>query len=229
MVCPLALLRCRNTGEVYSLILGEFWFWNQVKEKIDDQEAVHLWLPKVTGWYREFENKNFFYLLFVFGVAILTGTVLVYLHIRTNSNNDLAEKVPQTLAGLSLSQVITGQEAIESIHQLHGRDFPLKGGAVASYGAQNATLWVAGTGGESDAAALTELMKVRIAEGRSPFVAQDSFKVEGSLVYALEGLGQVHYYWQSDSLVLWLAVDWELAISALQQAVEYYAQQIGEI
>jgi len=163
------------------------------------------------------------YLFFVAGIAVLTSAFLFYLHAQPRTNDNLVERVPQSIAGLQLSQVITGQEAIDSIHQLHGKDFPLSGGAVATYGTQNAILWISGTGGERDAADLTELMKTRIAEGRSPFIDQGSFKVDGTLIYALEGLGQVHYYWQSGSLVLWLAVDQELAISALQQIVEFYA------
>ena len=162
------------------------------------------------------------YLFYVGGVVVLTGTVLFYLHTQPKSNENLVERVPQSIVGLKLSQVITGQEAIDSIHQLHGKEFPLSSGAVATYGTQNATLWVSGTEGEREVANLTELMKTRIAEGHSPFIDQGSFKVDGILVYALEGLGQVHYYWQSGGLVLWLAVDQELAISALQQTVEFY-------
>lgn len=169
------------------------------------------------------KTRLFSYLLFVAGVAVLTGAVLFYLHTQIGTSAGLAESVPQEIAGLSLSQAIVGQEAIDSIHQLHGKDFPLTGGAVASYGTQKIILWVSSTRGAGDAEELTELMKTRIAEGRSPFVDQGSFRVDGSLVYALEGLGQVHYYWQSGSLMLWLAADRELAISALQQTVEFYA------
>jgi len=162
------------------------------------------------------------YVFFVTGISLLIGVVLYYFYIRPTTGTDQAESIPRTIAGLALAQVITGQEAVDAIHQLHGKDFPLTNGAVASYGAQNATLWVSGTGGESDAAALTEMMKVRIAEGRSPFVDQGSFNLDGFTIYALDGLGQAHYYWQSGSLVLWLTVDQELASSALQETIHFY-------
>ena len=167
-------------------------------------------------------NRLLSYLLFAAGVVILTGTVLYYLHINQAENNDLENNVPQAVAVLPLEKLIVGQEAIASIHQMHGRDFPLAGGTVAIYGNQNVILWVSDAGSVSGAADLTELMKVRIAEGRSPFEELGNFELGGLTIYALEGMGQAHYYWQSDRLVLWLAADADIAKQALQETMAIY-------
>ena len=167
-------------------------------------------------------NRLLSYLLFIAGVAVLTGTIMYSLHIRQSGNNSLENNVPQMIADLSLTRLIVGQEAIESIHQLHGKDFPLVDGAVAVYGNQNVILWVSDAGSVSAAADLTELMKIRIAEGRSPFEELGSFELDDFVIYELEGIGQTHYYWQSGRLVLWLAADGELAERALGEVVIFY-------
>ena len=160
------------------------------------------------------------YVLFMLGVAILVGTVWFALH--TGSSRQVAPDVPQEVAEVEMTQFITGPEAIESIQQLHGVEILLAGGVVAAYGNQNIILWVSDAGEVATAADLTELMKVRIAEGRSPFVELGDFELEGKTIYALDGMGQAHYYWQSGELVIWLAADVDLAEGAIREVVAYY-------
>ena len=162
------------------------------------------------------------YVLFVVGAVLLTGALLFTLHTNRTADTELGHNVPQTIADFALAQVITGQNAVESIQQLHGKDFRLVDGVVATYGDQNATLWVSDAGSVSAAADLTELMKTRIAEGNSPFVMFGDFDLDGFTVYALEGIGQAHYYWQVNELVLWLAVDVDFAEQAVRETVAYY-------
>ena len=168
------------------------------------------------------KNRLLSYIFFVTGVAVLGAVGLFAWHTSLAEKVVLGSSVPPEIAGFPLAQEISGQEAIDSIHELHGKDFVLVDGAVAAYGVQNVILWVSDAGSESAAADLTDLMKVRIAEGRSPFSDQGSFDVDGFLVYALDGLGQTHYYWQSGRLVLWLAADYDIALSALQETVRFY-------
>lgn len=42
-------------------------------------------------------------------------------------------------------------------------------------------------------------------------------------MYALEGMGQKHYYFQAENLVIWLAVDPAFGDEALQQILEVYS------
>lgn len=172
----------------------------------------------------------FSFLLVVAGVLILAGTFIFYMHTRlpapapAPAQKISAGEVPRQITGLPLTQEIGGQDAIDSIHQLHGKDFTLAGGSVAVYGDQNATLWVSDAGSESAAANLMDLMKARIATGNSPFADKGSFEVDSYLIYALGGMGQVNYYWQSGPLVLWLAVNNDRATSALLEVVQFYSQ-----
>ncbi|MGB7873134.1 MAG: hypothetical protein WBL25_02035 [Anaerolineales bacterium] len=65
------------------------------------------------------------YALFLIGISLLTGSALYYFHARQPSSELSADNVTETIADLPLVQVITGREAIDSIRQLHGKDFPL--------------------------------------------------------------------------------------------------------
>ena len=162
------------------------------------------------------------YILFAVGVVLLSGTVVYYLHTQQPVSENLAKNVPEIVADLPLVQFITGQEAVASIYQLHGKDFPLKSGAVAIYGNQNVTLWVSDAGSDSAATDLTELMNARIAEGNSPFTVLGNLELDGTTVYALDGMGQAHYYWQVGKLVFWLAADVPVAQQAIIECVKFY-------
>ena len=162
------------------------------------------------------------YVLVIVGAALLTGVLLFTLHVNRSADTEVGRNVPQSIADFALTQVLTGQDALNSIQQLHDKDFTLADGAVATYGSQNATLWVSKAGSVSVAADMVDLMKTRIAEGNSPFVMFGDFELDGFIVYALEGMGQAHYYWQVNDLLLWLAVDVEFAEQAIREMVAYY-------
>lgn len=126
-----------------------------------------------------------------------------------------AEIVPSSLGGWPLAGLATGDEARAQVEQLHGKGLGagLEGAWVAQYGAASgsghseATLWISRAARADDARELFERMTDRIAEGTSPFEGLRPITegdVEG---YALEGMGQVHYYFLVGSDLYWLAVD----------------------
>ena len=66
-------------------------------------------------------------------------------------------------------------------------------------------------------------MRQKIAEGNSPFTPVDEFDSRHRKIYVLEGMGQRHYYFQSQNLVIWLAANPAFADKALQQILEVYS------
>ena len=131
--------------------------------------------------------------------------------------------LPQQIAGVSLTAAQEGADAISAISDLHGQGFPVDYGTVGIYGDHRMTLWVAGAASDSFAAQMTAAMQQKIAEGNSPFTPVEEIDVGNRKVYALEGMGQQHYYFQSQNLVIWLAVDPPIANEALQQILEVYS------
>lgn len=145
----------------------------------------------------------------------------LYLSNRTSSTDII--NLPKQLAGLGLTQTRTGSEAIVEFADLHGKEFPVVSGAIGIYGNSQITLWVAGAQSESTAIEMTSAMQSKIAQGNSPFTLVNEIKDGNRKIYALEGMGQKHYYFQSNNLVVWLAVDPNLADEALQQILEVYS------
>jgi hypothetical protein len=158
---------------------------------------------------------------------MLTGVVIAvtafgWLYYEQKIANPAPVSIPSTLAGLPLKDQMTGRQASFDFSQLHGKQFPLISGAVGVYGNHQATLWLAGTPLKAMAAEMVTAMRDKIAEGRSPFTPTGAFSNNGRTIYSLEGMGQKHYYFQSGNLVIWLAIEANLAEPALQQLKEYY-------
>jgi len=152
-------------------------------------------------------------IIFVVGYSVLANAI---------THPEVAP-LPGEIAGLSLGQYKTGRGAVEEINRLHRKEFPLTSGAVGQYGAQHqVTLWVSGVPMRLMTSWLLKDMREKIAEGNSPFTPIGEEQVRERTIYILEGLGQRHFYFASNNLLIWLAADTELAEQALAQALEYY-------
>jgi hypothetical protein len=156
------------------------------------------------------------------GFLLTTGAAAwAYVNSRVNQSTDVF--LPDSIAGLPITNYTTGAEAVAEFADLHGKQFPVTFGAVGVYGNREITLWVARTASASIALELTNAMQERIADGNSPFTPIDEIKNRSGTIYALEGMGQMHYYFQSQNLVIWLAADPAVADEALQQILEVFS------
>jgi hypothetical protein len=131
--------------------------------------------------------------------------------------------VPDALVGLPLREKAVGADAVAEVGRLHGREFPLITGAVATYGVNGQfTLWVTGADSEASAAEIVAAMTDRIAEGGSPFRLMGRRQLGTNTAHELNGLGQRHFYFQAGSLVVWLAAEERLAEAALAEVAAFY-------
>jgi hypothetical protein len=167
--------------------------------------------------------KRIFPLALITLGLLLSVMALGQLYLNNRASTSDVINLPKELAGLSLTQTQTGSEAIAEFADLHGKEFPVVTGAIGIYGNNQITLWVAGAQSESTAIEMTSAMQSKIAQGNSPFTPVNEIKDGNREIYALEGMGQKHYYFQSNNLVIWLAVDPNLADEALQQILEVYS------
>jgi hypothetical protein len=160
-------------------------------------------------------------------VIIALGIVLSFsafsLLLKSPTRSSATVNLPTQLAGLSLTDLQEGTEAIAVITDLHGQQFPMDFGAVGIYGNREVIVWIAGAASESIAGEMTNAMQQKIAEGNSPFTPIDEIDSRNRKIYALEGMGQRHYYFQSQNLVIWLAANPAFADKALQQILEVYS------
>lgn len=130
--------------------------------------------------------------------------------------------LPQALAGFALDSAAYGPEAVAGVTRLHGKSFALVSGAEGTYGGGRATVWAAQAADAAAAAGLLSDMRARIAQGNSPFQPLADRQAAGRTVYALDGMGQKHFYFQSGALVVWLAADAGSADQALAAALAFY-------
>ena len=155
---------------------------------------------------------------------LLVGSGIVYGSFERAVASPGPAPLPRSVAGLELTEELAGPEAAGNIAQLHRQHFPLSGAAVGTYrdGGQSATLWVS----ESPVALLASRMELAmeqaIATKESPFMPEESRRVDGRVIHVLTGMGQGHYYFRSGNLVVWLAADQALAEAALTEILNFY-------
>jgi len=160
--------------------------------------------------------------LIVLGTLLTVGA-LGWLYFGNPPTAADAIVLPSQLVGLQRIEYRTGVQAMGEFESLHGKQFPLTSGAIGIYGDQQITVWAAGTSSDSIASQMVDAMRTRIAEGNSPFTPVNEISDHNRKVYALEGMGQKHYYFQSKNLVIWLAVDPAFSDEALQEILEVYS------
>ena len=134
----------------------------------------------------------------------------------------LEVSLPGSIAGVSMTGKTSGQAAVSEIEDLHGKEFPIAYGSIGMYGGRQAMLWVAGADSPSAAAGMVLTMRDKITGERSPFTPVSELEQGGRVVYALDGMGQKHYYFQSKNLVIWLSADPSLADRAIEEILEVY-------
>ena len=155
--------------------------------------------------------------------VILIISSLVFWRAKEFIANSNEVNLPKSLADLPLTTVIYGPEAVHEITRLHGKEFPSISGAMGTYGNSNqATLWVAGFTDNSTAAQILHAMQEKIASVDTPFTPTGEEQIGGRIVYLLDGMGQKHIYFQSNSLVIWLAADPNISERAIEQILMFF-------
>ena len=160
-------------------------------------------------------------LLIGLGVLLVLGPV-GWLYFDGLVSHPAVVPLPDEIAGLQITDHKTGAQAAAEFEKLHGKQFSLTSGAIGVYGRSQITVWAAGTPLNFMASEMVDAMKDKIAKGNSPFTPMTELRHNNRIIYALEGMGQRHYYFQSKNLVIWLAADPSVADDALQQTLEAF-------
>ena len=160
-------------------------------------------------------------LLVGIGILLLVGPT-GWLYFSSLVNHPAAVPLPDQIAGLQMTDYTTGAQAATQFEDLHNKQFPLTSGAIGIYGDHEITLWAAGAPLNFMATRMVDAMQEKIANGNSPFTPLEQFTQGSRTIYVLEGMGQIHYYFQSKNLIIWLAADPSTADEALEQILEAY-------
>jgi len=161
-------------------------------------------------------------------ISIAVGCLLLlsgvgYALFRQAVEDPAPAPLPEQVAGLPLVRRTVGWQAADEISRLHRKKFPLSSAVVGVYGInQGVTLWVSGVPLELFASQMLSSMKNAIAEGNSPFTPVGEERIGERHIYALDGMGQKHFYFRSGNLLIWLAADPALAEEALKEVLDFY-------
>jgi hypothetical protein len=151
---------------------------------------------------------------------VLIGLGYTFYIQKENSRSSL---LPKEMVGFPLGSEVTGSSAFAELSWMHGQDFQLKQAAVGTYGnANQVIIYVSGTDSGALAGQLISAMRDKIAAVDSPFEPIAEREIDQRMVYELDGMGQRHFYFKSDQLIIWVAVDDRLAEDALQQVLRFY-------
>ena len=151
---------------------------------------------------------------------LLLGLGYTFYIRKENSRSSL---LPKEMVGFPLSSEVTGSSAFDELSWMHGQEFQLKQAAVGMYGNKDQVIiYVAGMDTESLAGQLISAMRDKIAAVDSPFEPIAEREIDQRMVYELDSIGQRHFYFKSDQLIIWLAVDQDFAEDALRQVLRFY-------
>jgi len=133
------------------------------------------------------------------------------------SKSDPTEHMPERLAGLDLTRLITGEQAMDSISELHGKTIDLDAGAIGHYGQGRPpiTVWISRAPTPEGSKEQTVLMLDMMLAGRGPFENGQALEMDGVEVYVFDGMGQKHYVFYQGDLAYWIAASPDVAQQAL--------------
>ncbi len=113
-------------------------------------------------------------------------------------------KLPDSLAGLALSDTLKGAEADKMISRMHGKS---TGGSssIGYYGSENRNNVLYLTAFENQEQAEQSLAKMisKMANTGFGFTIPTSDKIGNNIIYRSQGMGLSHFFFRRKNLVFW--------------------------
>ena len=135
-----------------------------------------------------------------------------------------AKLFPQQLAGMSLTNAISGPDAIKEVSQLHGSNIEVKTAYVVAYqgsGGLSMNIWFSEAKDEKDAKGLFVAMDSKMPTTQA-FQNYKTVTVDGKQFKFVTGMGQEHYYWQTGNRVIWVSIGGKNTAEVLKQVAPLY-------
>ena len=133
--------------------------------------------------------------------------------------------IPSSLGGLPQTHTLQGSDGLKEINRLHGRSIPSLDAFVAHYERDNAVamLYIS----RSYIAPMARWQLSRMVKGirkgeanaEGQFFHLKAREQDGVTLYSAVGTGQIHYFYRSGPLIVWLAADPSVAQAALADTV----------
>lgn len=161
-------------------------------------------------------------LLFVaVGFLITVGLIFAVLNFTASKKDDTEFVVPEKIASLPKTQVVSGIEAIKQISRLHGKPIVITQGYIAQYAAEGReiTLWVSVSPSNQEGEELFRVMDEKMPNSKV-FTNREVVKVKNKDVIKVLGMGQKHYYWVNGKYNYWVAINGMDAAPVLEEVMK---------
>lgn len=155
----------------------------------------------------------------VIGLTILVLAVLAWTIL--NPAKDQGQLViPESLAKLPRTELITGPQAIEQISRLHQTNIVISQGYIATYGQgnQEVTLWISESPTDAEGQALFAVMDEKMPASKM-FTNREELNLKGTKVIKVLGMGQEHYYWVKGKVNFWVAIGGLQPLDVLEEVM----------
>lgn len=131
--------------------------------------------------------------------------------------------LPERIAGIKLTEQVSGDEAIKVISKMHGKKIRIQNGHIAHYhaGPHMVMVYVSESYLDFLAGRLLKSMTANINKGNDTFKDLKELRINDIPVYSVTGQGQLHFYFKHGKKVFWLGADPTLARRAVEEIISF--------
>lgn len=129
------------------------------------------------------------------------------------------DAMPDTLAGMERVRLVTGQEAIDRVNDLHGKPLEIEKCAIGMYGGNDrpAVVWISSPKKPADARGQAMSMIESMQNKAGPFKGPEKLTSHGIDIYKFTGMGQEYFVFTKEGLAFWISTPPDYGTKALQE------------
>jgi len=157
--------------------------------------------------------KNFLKLFFI--------SVLI-LFVSASCSKRL-DYLPGTVDNFKLTKKLTGKQALDFVNRLHFENVTDEENMIGfySYENNNAMIYVTVYDTDNEAEINYQRMTEKISPHNSVFTKGKYLTLDGNIVYRCFGMGQTHFVFFKNNVLVWLSADSNLANKLVEDYLEY--------
>ncbi len=116
----------------------------------------------------------------------------------------------EEIGRLKLVRLITGEDALLAINNLHGKEIDIVRGMIACYQGEKekATIWLSESASGDEAIQQTDDMIRKMRDSKkTPFSDYEEIDRGGMKIYSFMGMGQQHYIFRVQKSIYWISAN----------------------
>jgi hypothetical protein len=139
-----------------------------------------------------------------------TAFLILLASLLLGCNQPSSPVFKEEIGGLKLVRLITGEDAVLAINNLHGKEIDIIKGMIACYQGEKekATIWLSESASENDAIQQTAGMVRKMRDSKkTPFSNYEEIDRGRMKIYSFMGMGQQHYIVRVQKSIYWISAN----------------------